>query len=71
MFGCAGADEPTDTSVLVHEPVGGGHLALRLGRLHARVDDDVRGGSVFPLRVAQPAPLRHGERDGGESVLAG
>ncbi|GIZ01088.1 glutamate receptor ionotropic, kainate 2 [Caerostris extrusa] len=50
------AQEHARETLLLHEPPGGGHLAVRAGRLHPGQLHHVHRGQVQPLRMAEPHP---------------
>lgn len=65
---CTGPDDTPDASLLLHEPTGSGNMDLCPRRIRARVNHNVCGGQVFPVRVAEPTPLRDREQHLRESI---
>lgn len=58
----AGPDDTPDASLLLHEPIGCGNMDLCPRRIRARVNHNVCGGQVFPVRVAESTSLRDREQ---------
>lgn len=65
-----GAREPAGEALLLHEPSGHGHLAVRPIRIRPGIYNNVRGGEILALRMAQPPPLRDRQRSRQKPVLS-
>lgn len=55
-----GSDQPANATVLLHESTGRGDLAVRAGRLPARLVHAVRDGPFLAVRMEQPASVPAG-----------
>lgn len=65
----AGANEPSGTTLLLHESTGDRNLAVRPGGVRSGIGNYVRRGAIQSLRVEQSASVSRRTGHCRESVL--